>query len=188
MNFIISPRADQIFYADAFVIEGRGCLIMGHGKTKMGQLATDNVRDDEIGPDEICLIREGDRLYAQFEMVQLPDSYVPTPHHIHHMIRCLSEAETAQIFTSHPRKLFLTDYEKFVQLCQFNITFQADLMGALRSKMGTERYEEYASPSKRVERFRALTSGIPGMQFIVVPWVDSVEEKAKMLREHLRAV
>lgn len=187
MNYIISPRANQIFYADAFVIEGKGCLIMGHGKTKMGQLATDNVRDDEIGPDEICLIREGDRLYAQFEMAHLPDSYVPTPHPIRHMVRCLSDEESAQIFKSHPRKLFLTDYDKFVQLCHFNITFHADPGGVLRAKLGP-RYEEYASPSKRVERFRSLTSGIPGMQFIVVPWMDSVEEKAKILREYLRAV
>jgi hypothetical protein len=187
MNFIVSPRADQIFYADAFVIEGRGCLVMGHGKTEMCRLATDKVRDVEIGPDHICLIREGDCLYAQFEMIQTCDAYVPTPHPVHHMIRCLSDAETARAFGPGPRSLSLTDYDEFVRLCHFNITYNPDLLGALRSEMGPVRYGEFASPARRVERFRALTSGVPGMRFIVVPWMDSVEEKAKMLREYLRA-
>jgi hypothetical protein len=187
MNFILNPRANQIFYADAFIIEGKGCLIMGHGKTSMGKLASDKVRENEIGPDQICLIRDGNTLYGQYDLDLVPDTYVPKPHVIHHMVRCLNKDETAAIFQSNVRKLFLTSYDRFVQLCQFNITFTIDPMGTMRARMG-EAYAEHVSPQKRIERFRQLTASIPGMQFIVLPWMDTVEEKVLLLREHLKAI
>ena len=183
MNFILSPRIMDIYYSDMFLINGKGCLVIGHGKSDCAQIASDKNRENEVGQDSICLSRKGDDLYGHFEMSHIPDSFEPKPHKINTFVRCLSKEETEQTFNGRKLEILLAEHDSFFQSCRFNITFTVDPMGLLRKSLG-ERYAEYVDQDQRGHCFYDITRGLKDIKYLVLPWMPSVEEKSELLKQH----
>ena len=184
MQLVLSPRIMNIYYSDMFIINGRGCLIMGHGKSHCARIASGDSRSNEVGQDLICLSRTGDELFGHYEMSHVPNVFKPEPSKIEVFVRCLSEEETNKTFNGNKLDILFAEHDSFFQACRFNITFTVDPMGTLRQSLGN-RYPEYVDHDQRGIRFHKLTSGLPGAKYLVLPWMPSVEEKATLLKSNV---
>jgi hypothetical protein len=183
-----NPLINNLYYADAYIIEGKGCLILGNGKSKMGEIATNLNRDDEIGQDSICLTRDGSYLYAHYDVeFVLSASYNPKREPIHHMVLCLDQERTKQIPETHRHMGHSVEYDLFVGMSDYFITFTPPNGNfELIQTIGQANFDEYTSPEKRRLRFIQLTSNVPGMEYLVLPWMDDVRYKAAALQQYMK--
>lgn len=177
----LSPRVMNIFYSDMFIVNGKGCLIMGHGKSHCGRLASNH---NEVGQDHICLSRDNEHLYGHFEMTHMPPSFSPKPQKIVTLVRCLSKVETENMFGDNEREVMFANQNNFFQSCKFNICFTVDPLGMLQRELG-ERYLEYSNDDHRGNRFFNLISNNENLKYVVLPWMNDINEKAKMLKAYV---
>jgi len=184
MQFVLSPRVMSIFYSDMFKINNRGCLFMGHGKSDCARIASNNSSMNEIGQDTICLSRVGNELFGHLEMSHVPPTFKPNPKKIEVFVRCLSEEETQKTFNKDSLGILFANENSFFQACHFNITFTVDPLHTISQSLGS-RYGEYADYEQRGIRFKKLISDLPDVEYLVLPWMPTVVEKATLLKTYV---
>jgi hypothetical protein len=183
-DFIITERPNNIFYGDIFKIHNQGCLIFGSGKSQASSIASNSIEDAEVALDFACLTREEDTLYGHFEShirARHIDDPVNERVKLKYFIRMLDKEETEQQFKDKKLEIILSDYDAFIQLSTFNITFSGQEL--LANLPGFPKVE--FPPRKRFEKFIELTSGTDIKRFLIVPWTDKVEQKAKLIEEYI---
>ena len=147
-----------IYYGDLFVINGKGCVVMGHGKSKTCRNYTGETTK-EIMVDSLRFDVEGNSLvaYGDAGMGIFPFDHQKCPRMlVDYFIYMQAEEETD----------FNTIQEvsnnEFCEIADFNITF------------GISDVE------KRQAEFKDLLVG-KNLKFISVPWGDSMETKGAMI-------
>lgn len=111
-----------IYYSDLFIINNKGCLVMGYGKSQICRSSTGD-STKKICSDSIRLENEDGELigYADPCMGILPfNKNVASSMHISHLIRMLSEEETKQLKCSDIREI---EKDQWAKLSDFNITY-----------------------------------------------------------------
>lgn len=172
-DFIPSNKKENIFYGDIFMINNKGCLVMGHGKSDVCKKYTGE-NTDEIALDFACITEENDELYGHFEMeVRHKDVKEPIEDRkkLDYFIRMLSEDETIKRFKNYKREIVEISVEDFIDLCEFNITF------TMQGFMPDSDY------SKKI--FFTELVGNKKIRCIVVPWCNTVEEKGKLIKDYI---
>lgn len=156
-----------IYYSDLFVINNKGCLIMGYGKSKTCRNFTGETTK-EICSDSIRLEKTEDGKligYADPSMGFFPFNRDGAPHEsICYLIRMLSEEETKQRKCNTITKI---EKSEWVKLSDFNITFNVS--------NEKERREEFWLLIKDVE-----------LSCILVPWCEDMQTKGKMISEFIK--
>ncbi|MDE5539480.1 MAG: hypothetical protein K2J20_03230 [Bacilli bacterium] len=156
-----------IYYSDLFVINDKGCLIMGYGKSKTCRNFTGNTTK-EICSDSIRLEKTEDRKlfgYADPGMGNFPFNKDREPHvSICYLIRMLNEEETKQLKCNNIIKI---EKNEWIKLSDFNITF-----GVYNEK-------------ERREEFRLLIKDIE-LSCILVPWCKDMQTKGKMISDYIK--
>ncbi|AYC54127.1 hypothetical protein P8818_16545 [Bacillus velezensis] len=185
MEFTISERPNNIFYGDICKINGQGCLIFGFGKSKAAQIASS---DNMIAYDMACLTKDDEgTLYGHFE-TEIRAKGISDPIkeriEIKHFLRMLDQEETNKLLWINPHlkeldRLIEIPYENFIEISQFNITFTAPADFPFRPE-GLPEIER--DPQKRIEHFIKLSKD-SNVRTFVVPWRETVEEKAVMIKE-----
>jgi hypothetical protein len=173
-----SPIEGSIYYADLFLIQEKGWLIGGYGKSHAGLKASHYARNCDVARDAAVLVRQGDALYGRCDAgaVHRNPAQAEPPHKIDVIAYCLGSEETTKVF-SRGALAFLE--------CP------AKLMGLLLSDdpmpifFGSRFFSEQQSaamrdPSRRVNAFLELTEGIRDLKFLIVPFMPTVEEKAAL--------
>ncbi len=152
-----------IYYGDLFVINEKGCVVMGHGKSKTCRNYTGETTK-EIMTDSLRFNIEGNRLvaYGDAGMGILPFDPQRCPQIlVDYFIYMQAEDETAL------REIQEISNNEFCEMADFNITF------------GVSDEEE-----RRAE-FSDLLAGRE-LKFISVPWGDSMETKGAMISAYVR--
>lgn len=166
MEFMKSTRKENIFYGDIFVINQVGCLVFGHGKSKVcGNYTGPDTK--QIALDMACVTEDNEKLYGHFEMeIRLSGSSDPIDEkvEIRCLIRMLSDEETKQQGIHKPVELSLDD---FIDISEFNITF------AVQDIMPTK-------DTSKLTFFRELTRG-KSVRCYVIPWCRTPEERGEMV-------
>ncbi len=166
MKFMESTRKENIFYGDIFVINQVGCLVFGHGKSKVCGSHT-GPDTEQIALDMACVTKDNEKLYGHFEMdIRLSGSPDPIDEKVEIgcFIRMLSDDETKQYDTKKPVGISLDD---FIDISEFNITF------ALPDMIPTKDHSKLTS-------FKELTSG-KSVRCYVIPWCGTPEERGEMV-------
>lgn len=162
----------EVFYGDIFVINGKGCLLFGSGKTKAGREASLDDEKNEIALDFACIERVGQTVYGSFD---LPSSFPrigmnPNPNttrvELTVFIRFLNQDETNHYYKNGILQIREISYDDFINLSEFNICFNLGNIG--------------------LEIFRELTHNSNVDKFLIVPWMDSHQTKGDMLRNYIQ--
>ena len=171
-GFINSSRADNIFYADIFVINKKGCLVMGYGKSKACRNYTGE-STKEIGCDFACITEDDKNVYGHFEM-NIRAEGVPDPIgnrvKLDYFIRMLDEEETKNYGMKYDVKEITLD--EYIELCEHNITFAMN---------GFMPYNDL----EKKEYFTQIVKG-KDVKCILIPWCDSLEKKGTLISKAIK--
>jgi hypothetical protein len=158
----------DVYYADLFIINGKGCVIMGHGKSVVCRNHTDE-STEEISSDFVCFdINKDGRLcalsgyvcmIAPLSVNRASEESIPVDYFIY-----MRDERTAGAY-SEVQELTA---DEFRNIADFNITF------------GVQGVKE------RRREFIELISSSPDIKYIAVPWCESVEEKGTLLFNYLK--
>ncbi len=156
-NFLEDP-----YYADLFIINKQGCLVMGHGKSKTCRHYTGK-ETLEICSDCVRLTTKGKQLvgYGDPAMGMYPMDFKKLqPTYIQYLIYMQAENETTGTTIKEISK------GDFCNIAAFNITFTSD---------------DY---KKRMEKFKKLIEGTE-VTCITVPWSNTMEEKGRLIKNYI---
>lgn len=151
-----------IYYADLFEINGYGCVIMGHGKTKVCRYYIKN-KTEEIAADSIRFNIENSQLwaYADIGMGIFPFNAETSKHiEVKYLIYMDDENENHCDYIKEISK------DEFCNKANFNITYAASDMTA------------------REEEFKLLIKDVD-IKCIEVPWCDTVEIRGSLIRNYI---
>ena len=157
----------DIYYADLFVINGKGCVIMGHGKSVVCRFHTGE-STEEISSDFVCFDLQDGRLhalsgyacmFAPISTSRAKEESIAVDYFVY-----MRDDRTAGIET----EIKELSADEFRNIADFNITF------------GITDIKE------RRNEFRRLLSSSAPMKYIAVPWCQSVEEKGTLLIDYLK--
>jgi hypothetical protein len=176
-----SPHADSIYHADLFLINGRGWMIGGTGRSSAASLASGRDPATDVARDTVAVIREGDSLFGRYDPGAVPVDPVKCDkrhrqHRLHAIAYCLNEAETAQAYAGRPVAIARVDNKMLAWMLSCQI-YPAELAPLYFEPM---RVSRLVNRTLRVARFLQLTDGAVGTQFLVVPWMPTVADKAAL--------
>lgn len=155
-----------IYYSNLFIINNKGCLIMGYGKSQTCRSFTGD-STKEICSDSIRLEKEDRELigYADPGMGILPfNKNMASSTHISYLIRMLSEEETKQLKCF---DIIEIEKDRWAKLSDFNIAF------------GVENENE------RREEFLLLIGEVQ-LICILVPWCKDMQTKGKLISNYIK--
>lgn len=147
-----------IYYADLFEINGKGCVIMGHGKSKTCRNHTGSTTK-EIMTDSIRFSKNGRELTAYGDAAMGFIPFNPSKHpstKVDYMVYMYDEDETKGTSVKKISK------RKFRNLADFNVT-----MGTLDMR---EREKEFAKLLKGTD-----------VICLAVPWCKTMEQKGALV-------
>jgi len=180
-NLVPSAHADAIYHADLYVINGRGWMIGGAGKSRAAQIASAFDPAADLGRGSVAIIRAGQRLYGRYDPGAVPADPVECGRR--HPLRrldavayCMSEAETALAYAGRPYAIARVD-NKLLAWMLANAIYPAELAPFY---FGRDQLARFLNCTLRVTRFLQLTEGAAGVEFLVLPWMPTVEAKAAL--------
>ena len=154
-----------IYYADLFEINGKGCLVMGFGKSKTCRSYTGD-STVEITSDYTCFEKCNNDLigYSGYSLLLKHQIDKQTDHNtvVKFILRMLNNEETKFLKI---KDITSVDLDTIVKMCEFNIN--------------------YDQPSDRSNEFRTLIQD-SGISFLLVPWCDSMETKGNKIRNYIK--
>jgi hypothetical protein len=180
-DLIPSPNADAIYHADLFRINGRGWMIGGTGKSRAAALASNGDPAADVARDAVAIIRHDGALLGRHDPGAVPlDPVEREKRHRHHRLHaiayCLNEAETVQAYAGRPLAIARVDNKMLAWMLSCQI-YPAALAPLYFEPM---RVSRLVNRNLRVARFLQLTDGAVGTEFLVVPWMTTVEAKAAL--------
>ena len=116
-----------MFYGDIFLINKKGCLIFGYGKSKASSQASGNLIENDISRDFAMIARESNNdVYGWFEPSFVPielinPDFVPKKVKIEYMLMYLDEQETKKYYENSKLEIKNIDYNTFLGLAEGNI-------------------------------------------------------------------
>lgn len=152
-----------IYYGDLFSINGKGCVVMGCGKSKTCRYYTGKATK-EIMTDSLRFEVEDNRLvaYGDAGMGIVPFDSQNSPRMVvDYFIYMQASGETDD------KEIQEISSKEFCKMADFNIT-----------------YGVYDKEKRRAE-FNELLAG-KAVKFISVPWGDSMETKGAMIMEYVK--
>ncbi|MFG6121129.1 hypothetical protein [Thalassobacillus sp. B23F22_16] len=191
-NFTPSSRVDNIFYGDIFEINDKVCLVFGYGKSEACRIASNNDENKQIGVDHACITTDNKgNAYGHYEVNirgRKVDDPIKERRKIDCLLRMLDQEETQKLINDNPflkEKLSIIEipFEAFIRFSDFNITFTAEsLMPTIAD--GVPITEQ--NPDKRRRNFLKLTQDAK-LPCLIVPWAETVEEKAEIMKRDLHS-
>lgn len=155
----------DVYYADLFNINSKGCLIMGFGKSRTCRNYTGQ-STKEISTDFVCFEKSNNDLigYSGYAlMARRPINPKTDPHiTINYILRMLNKEETEQLGI---QQITSVDLDTIVKMCEFNVNFN--------------------QACDRTDEFRSLISN-SNIKFLLVPWCDSMEIKGKLISNYIK--
>lgn len=176
-----SPNADSIYYADLFNIKGKIWMIIGSGKSKAAQFATENKEEADIGRDSIAIIRDNKVLYGRYDPGAIHKDLTKRNelsglHKIDFIAYCLSDVQSNNLYENKNRIIEEVD-NKVVAVLLSASGYPAFLM---RDFFDNKKCDWLTDPQRRFNRFVELTNDITSTRFLIIPWMVSVEEKSAL--------
>lgn len=155
----------NVYYADLFIINGQGCLVMGFGKSLTCRKYTGELTK-EISSDFVCFEKCDNSLigYSGYGMLAHRPVDPETDQHtvIKYILRMLDETETEQLGI---KEVTSVDLDTIVEMCEFNVNFAQDC--------------------DRTNEFKKLISNTD-ISFLLIPWCNSMETKGNKISRFVK--
>lgn len=160
----------EIFYADLFLINGKGCVIMGHGKSKTCRYYT-GTETKEISSDMVAFEVVNGELQAingislMAAKFGLKGKSEETGTKVDYFIYMMDEEKTSA------NNVVSLSKEQFCEFADHNITFAAMTEG----RSLDDARKEFVSVIENAD-----------VKYIAVPWCDSMEEKGALVAANVK--
>lgn len=161
------------YYADLFVVNGKGCVIMGHGKSRAirrftgedtKELSTDMVKFERV---DSKLIAMGAMMDIAEAMGHTVDTFIQEKTDVDYFIYMKSAEQTTS------KDVIEVSKEEFCELADFNATFPCQFP---HIKISIDnRRKEFASLLENAN-----------VKCITVPWCDTMEEKGALVAAYIK--
>jgi hypothetical protein len=184
---VVSPNIMNIYYADMFIINGKGTLVMGHGKSDCSWKASNMAPKSRVGEDFIGLTTLGNDLYGSLEQFMVSPGYKSYPHKIEVWLYCMSEEDTKNNFRTDPPTVLFGDVEKLFQVCRFNISYTGEHIHPLMQEfMNQMDYKQFVSEDARGHRFINLVGHFKEkVKCVLVPWMPTADDRVALIRKYV---
>ena len=172
----MSKNADSIYYADLFKINNKICMITGFGKSQAARIAINKNNEADIARDAVAIIRENNILYGCYD----PGGTNPVKkdlhaiHKIDFIAYCLSDVQSQNFYLENHRTIEEVN-NNFIAIHLNDFHYTGSLAKYFCSP---NQYNWLLDIQRRYDCFLELTNNITTTQFVVVPWMATVEEKA----------
>ena len=187
-NFEKSPYADSIYYADLFCINKKNWMIMGHGKSEAARIANNKDKAKDFSRDSTAIALDDNILKGRYDAgainLDLEESKrnnLHKFHEIHYIAYCLSEDDTKQIFSTKLPSIIECQIEL---MSQYSTIFPYSAVTA-PYVFSEKELCELQNRERRQRKFYELVKGAKGIKLLLVPFMPTVNEKAKLYNEYL---
>lgn len=183
--FTISPNAESIYYADLFRIKDKVWMITGSGKSRAARIASNNITENDIARDFVAITRDKNVLYGNYDAVYhygTESSYTEklcgTKYKIDFIAHCLNDIQSESFYTHKSLEIEKINNQSLASLI---IDYPYPIVAMfLPEGFNIEQYHWLTNSQRRFDRFLELTNDICQVQFVVIPWMRSIEEKASL--------
>jgi hypothetical protein len=183
-TFEKSDYVDSIYYADLFRINKKIGMIMGYGKSEAARIATEKQEADDLSRDCVAIRNNNGILEGRFDPGGINpevDSELFDFHTIDHIVYCLSPEQTDAIFTSNEKKIVDCDLNTMTQL---SVVYPFPAYIAL-SWFADLNVDYLQDPERRASKFQEVLQTCNFKKLGLVPYMPTVEDKAKLYCEAL---
>ena len=176
-ELLISDKLDSIYYADLFKIKDQIWMITGAGKSKAARLASNYNKDADLARDAVAMLRDNNTLYGRWDAGAFnPTKDIDPWYKLDFIAHCLTEEETQKFYSNKPAIIEEINNSLLATFLAGYIHIYPIFMA--RNLISIEKYMWLRDPQKRINRFLELTNKIIITRFMMVPWMNSIEEKA----------
>ena len=167
----VKPNIDNTYYADLFIINNIGWMITGSGKSDAAYIASNKAIDADIARDWVILMNKKNELigkdnnagaYGFIPKIELPEQQIGVIAH------CLTKDETNEYFNWCEKHLKKVTND----IIAHRIIAYKEIISSI-SRCPFDFNAEYRN-------FLRLTKNAIDVDFILVPYMPAVEEKAKL--------
>lgn len=188
MKWEKSPYADSIYYADLFSINDKNWMIMGHGKSEAARIVNNKDSTKDFSRDSTAIAIDGNTLKGRFDLgainLDLEESKrdnLHKFHEIHYIAYCLSENETKQVFKNKVSSIDECDLEL---MARGSTVFPYTGIMA-KYIFSNEEVDALEDITRRQHRFSEIVGQANDVKLVLVPFMPTVEEKAKLYSEYI---
>jgi hypothetical protein len=174
-----SEHAESIYYADLFRINGKVWALTGTGKSDAGMAATAKKRNDDLARDSVAFVRDEAMLMGRYDPGALNPELMESLHALHPLVAvvyCLSEVETAKTFANRPLELVEVD-PATVGLLLSKSVYPAPLV---QHFFDDRELDCLYNDERRLLHWMKLTAGVPGVRWLLAPWMPSAADKGAL--------
>lgn len=182
LKMALSPYVENIFYADLFTINGKNWMVMGEGKSTAARSACNKDPKCDLARDGVALTRNGDDLYAHFDLgasgVNAAD---PVKHKVDAIAYCVEAKHSSKLFSNTGNVIVEADNN---MVAAFASGWPYSGSAAMHL-VTQQQWNELENPVRRLKFMTSLTDGVTSTKFLLVPYMPTVEDKADLYRNYV---
>lgn len=178
--------ADSIYYADLFRFNETIWMITGCGKSKAAQLIIGNNKDNDLGRDAVAIKSKNDTIFGRYDSGAISPNREDLHkfYKINYIAHCLTENQSKELKDSDVTKLSITEVDNKLVARLLSVYPYPGF--SVKHFFSEEECIRLWHPERRYNRFLEITDNCVNTKFILVPWANTLEEKAMLYQEFLR--
>lgn len=182
MPFIKSDLAENIYYADLFHIGKYVWMIMGYGKSDAARIASNRDSKCDYSRDCVAISTVNSELFGRFDPGAINtdiDQSLFTQRKIDIVAYCLSPEQTQEIYIEPKRDLEIIEINNEL-MSRLSIIYPWSAWAASDRLYSREELTYLRSPERRMDKFKSVTDQVKDVKFVMLPYMDTIEEKAAL--------
>ena len=182
MRFVKSDLAENIYYADLFQIGKYIWMIMGYGKSNAARIASKKNPDCDFARDCVAISTVNSSLFGRCDPGTINtdiDQSLYAQRKIDIVAYCLSPEQTREDYMEPNRDLEIIEITN-ERMCKLSIIFPYSAWGTTDKFYSREELIYLNDPERRMNKFKSVTDEAKKVKFVILPFMDTVEEKAAL--------
>jgi hypothetical protein len=182
MPFIKSDLSENIYYADLFQIGKNIWMIMGYGKSDAARIASNRDSSCDYSRDCVAISTVNSELFGRFDPGAINteiDQSLFTQRKVDIVAYCLSPEQTQKIYIELKRDFEIIEINNEL-MSQLSVIYPWSAWAASDKLYSREELAYLRDPERRMQKFKSVTDEVKNVKFVILPFMNAVEEKAAM--------
>lgn len=176
---------DSIYYADLFRFNDAIWMITGCGKSKAARIIIGKNDVNDLGRDTIAIKSENNIILGRYDSGAINPNIEDLHkfHKINYIAHCLTENQSKELKDLGITKLFIMEVDNKL-LARFLSDYPYPGY-SIQHFFSEEECIRLRNSERRYNRFLEISDNCVNTKFVIVPWANSLEEKALLYKEFL---
>ena len=161
-------------------------MITGCGKSKAAQFIIGNNRDNDLGRDATAIKSENNSIFGRYDSGAINPNLEELHkfHKIDYVAHCLTENQSEELKDLGAMKLSIMEVDNH-RVAKLLSSYQYPGF-SIKHFFSEEECIRLWNPERRYNRFLEITHNCVNTKFVLVPWANSLEEKAILYKDFLK--